>query len=151
MDLIGHNYSSASTKLRKAVALDSSAACSTLARLLYKGISTEEESTSMSPPSPPVVSSQKGNSSRFSIGGSRTLPDLKRDRQEAARLFVRGLEIELAKPLKGSESPTSKVNLSRKSSRDNREGMYGSASEEEGAEGDFFNLERALDLVVGVS
>lgn len=151
MDLIGHNYSSASKKLRKAVALNSSAACSTLARLLYKGVNTEEESTSISPPSPPTVSySQKGNSSRFSSSGSRTLSDLKKDRQEAARLFVRGLEIELAKQLKGSESPSSRLNLSRKSSRDTREGMYGSASEEEGAEGDFFNLERALDLVVGV-
>lgn len=52
----------------------------------------------------------------------------------AAELFARGLEIELAKPVEKPESGDDVVD-----------------TEDEGSEGVVFSLERALDLVVGVS
>lgn len=55
----------------------------------------------------------------------------------AAKLFVKGLEFELAKPLEP-------IAASPRPSMDD-------SDTEDGAEGRWFSLERALDLIVGVS
>ena len=78
-----------------------------------------------------------------------------RDGLAAANLFVTGLSIELAKPVE----PAVRVPLrlagevaapSGATRADVFSGNSGSESEEDGAEGTYFSLERTLDLVVGV-
>lgn len=76
----------------------------------------------------------------------------------AARLFAKGLELELSKPVERPRDSRSGRSRAKKEQAgtagglegEGTDGSYGSASEEEGAEGDYFGLERALDLVIGV-
>ncbi|ORY74729.1 hypothetical protein BCR35DRAFT_306514 [Leucosporidium creatinivorum] len=123
--LIKKNQSAAITHLYKAVALESSAACSTLATILLRtagGLLSPSAPTNMPSyfqPAPPRTSSVTP------VGG-----------EEAARLFLRGLTIEMAKPLDSCIS---------------WRGGNEEDSDGESAEGTYFSLERTQDLIVGLT
>ncbi|GAA5930641.1 hypothetical protein JCM10213_000766 [Rhodosporidiobolus nylandii] len=147
MDMISHKTQQAKRHLERAIDLGSSAACATLANLLSRNRS---ESTSSPTPSPPLASAsspiepirpsllprQASNAyAHHGFSYRKTWESLR-----ATELFIRGLEIELKKPVQG-EGGEGQV-----------ESEYESAGEEEyGAEGRWFALDRALDLVVGVT
>ncbi|GAA6004565.1 uncharacterized protein JCM10292_005675 [Rhodotorula paludigena] len=144
MDLIGHKQQDALDKLERAAGLGSSAACATLGALLSRGWRTDQPSSSdislppiaPAPPRPatrPALPARKSSSYLYHTAPKRT-PDALR----ATDLFLRGLNLELAKPLRTAESVTAS-------------GYVGASDDEEGAEGPFFNLERALDLLAGVT
>ncbi|KAM0790454.1 hypothetical protein ACM66B_003331 [Microbotryomycetes sp. NB124-2] len=163
MDLIGHRHASAIQKLQHAVALGSSAACATLGNLLSHGFRPGGEHAScLSPPlrsatmPDPITHAHASSSAKLSSVAATdaslkrptplrtaTMPPAQsagashRDSLAAAELFATGLEIELGKPVQQDGSM----------SGDDR-AVY---SDEEGSEGRFFSLERALDLVVGLT
>ncbi|KAM0755480.1 hypothetical protein T439DRAFT_320174 [Meredithblackwellia eburnea MCA 4105] len=170
MDLIGHRTSNAISKLNQAVNLKSSAACASLANLLARGI--REDQSKLPPNSPPMYGSQHRRGTWPAEQHPRTdsrSPDRDsehhHDSLEAARLFITGLQYELEKPIApsssaGRDSHSSKVPLRRtgsssSSSHVRNRSLDGSPSEseseEEGAEGRYFSLERVLDLVVGLT
>lgn len=72
----------------------------------------------------------------------------------AASLFARGLDLELCKPLEKVKSVRTGGRPQRIEMMGKKDGYftddYGSASEDEKAEGEVVSLERVLDLVVGV-
>ncbi|KAI5479343.1 hypothetical protein MNV49_003677 [Pseudohyphozyma bogoriensis] len=141
MDFISHRNSEAVDKLRQAVALNSSAACS-----------------KASASSPPVVVGSL-NSRRLYMPVNPHSDGL-----EAASLFVAGLEIELRKqfrPTASSIIPVPNPATIRRSgsarSIDSDESEYGehgsdsgTESDDDGAEGRYFQFQRALDLVIGL-
>lgn len=176
LDLIAHKTSDAIAKLEVSADLGSSAACSTLAKRvlpnsdLFSPPATKltrrnrlshsllacgwRDEILMSPlPSPPNLgSSPGGGKNTRSHGGSRPpLPSRQGSNWtasqpsqnhanvlRAAALFIRGLEIELLLP----SVPT------------NRETQHASDDTDDGDEQDLetacFNLERTLDLLIGV-
>lgn len=101
-------------------------------------------SNSSSPPevSPPLANATASTSKRPSVLRTMTTPQTQaathEDSLAAAKLFIKGLEFELEKPV---EASVEAVKIAR----------YDESDAEDGAEGRFFNLERALDLIVGVS
>lgn len=126
--------------------------------LLSRGLRSHAHSNAVSPLHPP-----QGQPCYTPHGMTGSIPcDVARgslpDGLAAARLFAKGLELELSKPVesprdsRGGRSRAKKERGGTAGGLDFEgiEGSYGSASEEEGAEGEYFGLERALDLVIGV-
>ncbi|GAA6009638.1 hypothetical protein JCM11491_001042 [Sporobolomyces phaffii] len=150
MEMIAHRHDRAIHKLEQAVERGSSAACATLANLFSRGYCRAEQvnpTVSMSPPatgsapssvSPPVARPRLPNRStswncHHEHQGHRSAESLK-----AAELYLKGLEIELDKPV---EPP----------GRRGRKVTDESSSEEERAEGRYWTLQHALDLIVGLT
>ncbi|KAK4049294.1 hypothetical protein OIV83_004231 [Microbotryomycetes sp. JL201] len=163
MDLIGHRHASAIQKLQHAVALGSSAACATLGNLLSHGFRAGgEHAACVSPPTrsatmpDPIAHAHATTTTKQSLvatDGSlkrptplrtATMPPTQsastshQDSLAAAELFATGLEIELGKLIQADANGM----------LDDEQPMY---SDEEGSEGKYFGLERALDLVVGLT
>ncbi|GAA6031843.1 hypothetical protein JCM8097_002016 [Rhodosporidiobolus ruineniae] len=141
MALISHKTALAVAKYEQAVEMGSSLACTSLANLLTRVDAAPLMSLAISPPStssrpvrPSLPPRQQSNVyAHAAHAHNKSLGSLR-----AAELYLKGLEIELRKPVP-EEAPAI-------------ESGYGSAAEdEEGAEGRFFSRERALDLVVGVT
>ncbi|ORY88405.1 hypothetical protein BCR35DRAFT_13305 [Leucosporidium creatinivorum] len=144
MDLIGHRHPQAVGKLQQAVKLSSSAACATLGNLLSRGLRGEHLSHSSPPELPPPTTTpvaSGSNPKRPAVLRTMTTPATQAASHEdsiaAAKLFVKGLGFELAKPLEPAPS-TPRPELD-------------DSDTEDGAEGRWFSLERALDLIVGLT
>ncbi|GAA5911230.1 hypothetical protein JCM6882_004069 [Rhodosporidiobolus microsporus] len=151
LDLISHKPFLAVQKLQQAVNLRSSAACVELAKLVTRieatplndvpiSISPPASSAGAHPlrPAPPVR--QDSNVYAHAAHSHRKSAEMLR----AAGLYLRGLELELAKPVKDQKG--------KGRASDALDSGYGEGSDEEdGTEGRFFSLERALDLVVGLT
>ncbi|GAA6013108.1 hypothetical protein JCM10207_006174 [Rhodosporidiobolus poonsookiae] len=150
-DLIAHKTEWATQKYERAVEMGSSAACATLANLLSRGWRTDTithstpatDPISLDSPAPPrplrpaAPSRQHSNLFAHANQSYRKTPESLR----ATALFIRGLEIEVDKPVKEQEGGTPPL-----------ESGYGSGSDDDyGAEGRFFSLDRTLDLVVGMT
>ncbi|GAA5843447.1 hypothetical protein JCM11251_001411 [Rhodosporidiobolus azoricus] len=151
MDLISHHIPQTMEKLERAVDLGSSAACAYLANLLIRveptpltDMTTSTSPDALSAPAPPSTRpSLPARQSSNSIAHAAHSHRKSKESLRATDLYLRGLEIELKKPvqdelLKGEEVV---------------ESGYASGGDEDSysAEGRFFSLERALDLVVGVT
>ncbi|KAL8293229.1 hypothetical protein RQP46_000923 [Phenoliferia psychrophenolica] len=163
MDFIGHRHPQAIAKLHQAVALRSSAACATLGNLLSRGLRDPAPTLTTSPTFGSLKLHQPHQPPQRQASWPIAPPaqaSQERDGLAAANLFITGLQFELAKPIE----PT----LSRSKSRVRSSGANAgpgadaaaartaaffseSESEEDSAEGAYFNLERALDLVVGLT
>ncbi|BGP35480.1 hypothetical protein JCM10296v2_007318 [Rhodotorula toruloides] len=160
IDLIAHKPEQATVKLQHAVDLGSSAACATLANLLARGWRAETARPALSSPplvgpSPPATSPPASHPPPHAYRPRPTLrqhssiaalsaPRRTADSQRAVGLFCTGLEVELRKPVRRDGADA-------KRDEDPVESGYGSGEDDDGAEGRFFSLERALDLVVGVT
>ncbi|BGP11500.1 hypothetical protein JCM10049v2_007407 [Rhodotorula toruloides] len=160
MDLIAHKPQQATVKLQHAVDLGSSAACATLANLLARGWRAETARPALSSPplvgpSPPATSPPASHPPphayrprpplrQHSSVAALSAPRRTADSQRAVGLFCTGLEVELSKPVRRDGADA-------KRDEDPVESGYGSGEDDDGAEGRFFSLERALDLVVGVT
>ncbi|BGP27752.1 hypothetical protein JCM10295v2_006727 [Rhodotorula toruloides] len=156
MDLIAHKPEQATAKLQQAVDLGSSAACATLANLLARGWRADTSRPALSSPplavrSPPATSPPSSFHPphsyrprpplrRYSSIAALSAPRRTADSQRAVGLFCTGLEVELRKPVRRDTNDHDPV-----------ESGYGSGEDDDSAEGRFFSLERALDLVVGVT
>ncbi|GAA5939883.1 uncharacterized protein JCM15063_004335 [Sporobolomyces koalae] len=157
MEMIAHRHDRAIHKLERAVELRSAAACATLANLYSKGYCRRDPANaSTSPVSPtgsmtmvtaasPSLSSSYNARPRMPVRstswncqqqhrGHRS-PDSLR----ATELYLRGLEFELDKPVE--------QHVSKRPRRAADE----SSSEEERAEGKYWNPQSALDLIIGVT
>ncbi|BGP03600.1 hypothetical protein NBRC10513v2_007333 [Rhodotorula toruloides] len=161
MDLIAHKPEQATVKLQHAVDLGSSAACATLANLLARGWRAETARPALSSPplvgpSPPATSPPASHPPphayrpRPPLRQSSSVAALSAPRRTAASqravgLFCTGLEVELRKPVRRDGADA------KRDEEDPVESGYGSGEDDDGAEGRFFSLERALDLVVGVT
>ncbi|GAA5980911.1 hypothetical protein JCM5350_004763 [Sporobolomyces pararoseus] len=156
MELIAHRHDRAISKLEQAVERNSSAACATLANLYSKGYCRQDAhspsvspSSSVSPPSAPTTTSTNSRprmparSTSWNCHqhhqGHRSAESLK-----AAELYLKGLEIELEKPVQSLGG-----GYSGKRGRKVRDDL--SSSEEERAESKYWTLQSALDLIVGLT
>ncbi|GAA6064275.1 hypothetical protein JCM10212_000977 [Sporobolomyces blumeae] len=150
MALIAHRQQQAVWKLELAVAKDSSSACRTLANLYAKGYCSQSPeaaavsplANSVSPTSPPATNRPRFPERAPSWNCHHHHPAAHKSPEaiKAAALFVRGLEIELAKP----------VEAKAKSKRPRRASLE-DTTDEERAEGRYWDLQNALDLVVGIT
>ncbi|GAA5888592.1 hypothetical protein JCM6882_009009 [Rhodosporidiobolus microsporus] len=150
MDLISHHTPQAMDKLQRAVDLGSAAAAATLANILIRvdptpltaamplSGSPDTVAPALSTTRPTLPARQPSNVFAHAAHSHRKTDESLR----ATDLYLHGLEIELRKPVQEELVRGEEV----------VESGYGSGSDEEyGAEGRFFSLERALDLVVGVT
>ncbi|GAA5886484.1 hypothetical protein JCM16303_001426 [Sporobolomyces ruberrimus] len=146
MEMIAHRHDRAISKLELAVARNSSAACATLANLYSKGYCRQDQPTPSSSVSPPSVSSPPSTSYRPRMPLRSTSWNCHTQHQghrsqesvQAAGLYLRGLEIELEKPVQSAGK------------RGRRVGEE-SSSEDERTEGKHWMLQSALDLIVGLT
>ncbi|GAA5952741.1 hypothetical protein JCM3765_002260 [Sporobolomyces pararoseus] len=156
MEMIAHRHDRAISKLEQAVERNSSAACATLANLYSKGYCRQDThspsvspSSSVSPPSAPTTTSTTSRprmparstswNCHHQHQGHRSAESLK-----AAELYLKGLEIELEKPVQSAGGGNA-----GKRGRRVREEL--SSSEEERAEGRYWTLQSTLDLIVGLT
>ncbi|GAA5904027.1 hypothetical protein JCM5296_002511 [Sporobolomyces johnsonii] len=164
MDMIAHKHGQAIAKLERAVQLDSSNACATLANLLARGYRADPacvsptnppsqlpspalgipasasasalSSSSIHLPRPPMPDRSSSLHQALYQPSSQRSPDALR----ATELFIKGAEIELGKPVEDERVGQGRYGRS-----------YEDSEEYEGAEGKHWSLERALDLIVGIS
>ncbi|GAA5847367.1 hypothetical protein JCM9279_000258 [Rhodotorula babjevae] len=148
MDLISHKLDAAKDKLERAAMAGSSAGCSTLAGILARESRLASPSshggpgspsvlpTSLSPPSGPTPVRRPSIPTRQSSSSvASTAPHRSRDALRAVELSLTGLQLLLLKPVRPSSDS----------------GYGASDDDEDSAEGLYFDLERALDLIARVT
>ncbi|GAA5942339.1 hypothetical protein JCM3775_003228 [Rhodotorula graminis] len=148
MDLISHKLDAAKDKLERAAMAGSSAGCATLAGILARESRTASPShvghhhlspppTSLSPPAAPAPVRRPSIPTRQSSSSiARTAPHRSPDALRAVELSLTGLQLLLLKPVRPSS-----------------DSGYGGSDDddEDSAEGLYFDLERALDLIARVT
>ncbi|GAA5912941.1 hypothetical protein JCM8208_002409 [Rhodotorula glutinis] len=147
MDLISHKLDAAKDKLERAAMAGSSAGCATLAGILAREARVASPSnvgpshlspppTSLSPPPVPAPVRRPSIPTRQSSSSiARTAPHRSPDALRAVELSLTGLQLLLLKPVRPSSDS----------------GYGGSDDDEDSAEGLYFDLERALDLIARVT
>ncbi|GAA5912610.1 zinc finger MYND domain-containing protein [Sporobolomyces salmoneus] len=160
MEMIAHRHDRAIHKLEQAVERNSSSACATLANLYSKGY---QHSSSSPPPAVTTLGSPSNNSNSppppsVNVNGNRPrMPHRSTswkchhhhsshrspESLKAAELYLRGLEIELEKPIRGSGGGGG--------GKRGRKVKEESSSEEERAEGKYWSAQTTLDLIVGLT